>query len=109
MIYAHRLAYELKHGPIPKGMCVCHRCDNPSCCNEEHLFLGTKGDNNADRAAKGRSGMQEGVNSSSAKLNPEKVASIRRLLVLGKSQYDIAANFGVSQATVSDIKRGKRW
>jgi hypothetical protein len=51
---AHRISYEIHKGEIPRGMFVCHRCDNPECCNPDHLFLGTAYDNNIDRAMKTR-------------------------------------------------------
>ena len=50
-----RVLWEALHGPIPTGMFVCHRCDNPPCCNPEHLFLGTSADNQTDMARKHRS------------------------------------------------------
>ncbi len=53
-VYAHRMAWELAHGPIPAGLFVCHACDNPPCINVEHLFLGTARRNSEDMKAKGR-------------------------------------------------------
>ena len=55
----HRLAYEWANGPIPKGMLVLHSCDNPACCNPNHLFLGTQSDNMRDCANKGRLSTQK--------------------------------------------------
>lgn len=103
----HRIAYELKHGPIPPGMKVCHSCDNPPCCNEEHLFLDTDAGNSADMVTKGRS--LKGSKQPNAKLTAADVIEIRRRLATGESQSSIAKAFGVARVTISGIKLGKRW
>lgn len=54
MLAAHRVSFELHYGPIPLGMFICHSCDNPSCVNPEHLFIGTNKDNQQDAISKGR-------------------------------------------------------
>lgn len=58
-IYAHRFSWQIINGEIPKGLLICHHCDNPPCVNPNHLFLGTLSDNARDSAAKGRSHFQK--------------------------------------------------
>ena len=102
-VQAHRLSWELHNGPIPDGMCVLHRCDNPS-----HLFLGTIADNNADMAAKGRAAHQHGETNGSCRLTADQVNDIRLYLAQGVKQRTLASYFGVHQTTICDINIGRR-
>lgn len=104
--YAHRLSYELNIGPIPDGMMVCHRCDNPKCVNPEHLFLGDATVNLTDMAEKGRH--LYGERNTEVKLTEQQVHAIHEI---GSSmiQRDVAKMFGVGQMTISRILRGERW
>lgn len=109
-ILAHRVSWELHFGEIPAGLCVCHHCDNPVCMNPNHLFLGTLADNNADRAAKGRSANAQGACNNGAVLTETEVLEIRALYQnTGHTQPEIAAMFGISQAQVSRIVNYKKW
>jgi hypothetical protein len=108
MMLSHRLAWELDRGvEPPPGLYVCHRCDNPSCCNPEHLFLGTATDNNRDRAAKGRGYDSSGERNHMHKLTNEQVGEVRALLKSGMRQPHIAAKYGVSSSLISLINTGK--
>jgi hypothetical protein len=107
---AHRYAYEIAFGTIPDGLFVCHHCDNPICCNKDHMFLGTPKDNMDDMARKGRKPRPKGNPSGNPKLTNENIAEIRRRLATGKeSQQKIADSFGVNQVTISMIKLRKTW
>jgi len=104
---AHRAAWEFTYGPIPSGMKVLHRCDNPPCCEPTHLFLGTNADNLADMAAKGRS--THGARNPNARLTAEEVAEIRRRRASGETCAALAREFGVQFAAVSKITTGRTW
>jgi hypothetical protein len=102
--YAHRVAWELLRGEIPEGLCVLHDCpggDNPLCVNPDHLWLGTKPQNNQDRSLKERS---------FSKITREDAREIRRQYKIeGIPRAILATTFGVSRATVGMILINKRW
>lgn len=104
---AHRISFEIANGPIPPNMAVCHRCDNPPCCNPAHLFLGTKLENWNDMRAKKRNPI--GSKHPHAKLNEEKVLIIRGMLKAGMSCRQVGKAFGISETAISGIKRRKGW
>jgi len=117
-IRAHRIAWERANGrPVPEGHVVMHSCDNPPCVNPAHLSVGTIADNNADRAAKGRSyvfpsgdahpaRIRRGSAHWQAKLTEADVTSIRVRRANGESTASLGRVFGVHPATISRIARG---
>jgi hypothetical protein len=107
---AHRVAYELTHGPIASHQLVCHSCDNPCCCNPSHLWLGSHADNHADRNRKERQakGERSGMRLHPWKLSPQQADEIRRLR--GQEyQRETAHRYGVSQSMVWKIQTGLSW
>lgn len=107
-IAAHRFSYEKEHGPIPSGLCVCHSCDNPSCVNPDHLWLGTQKNNMQDCSAKSRAGKSLGVNHGLSKLNDEAVKVIR-FFAGSVSNRRIAVAYGVSSSTVDSVVKAETW
>lgn len=103
---AHRVAWEEANGPIPKGMCVLHRCDNPACINTDHLFLGTFADNHKDMDAKGRRGVLRGASNGASKLTEEQILQI---LSDRRTLREIAEDYGISFSHAGAIRRGDRW
>ncbi len=103
-ILAHRLSWELHNGPIPKGLCVCHKCDTPACVNHKHLFLGTQKDNFDDCYNKKRH--QHGEKHCRAKLKEADVIAIRHD---SRPMTVLAATFHVSPNTISAIRHNRSW
>lgn len=106
---AHRASYEVHIGPIPKGLCVCHRCDNPACINPGHLFVGTSAENSADMVDKGRTSTPNlrGSSHGNAKLTEADIVAIRA--AKGLTLRQLGEIYGVSGANISYIRRGEAW
>lgn len=103
-IGAHRFSYQLFNGDIPDGLYVCHHCDTPLCVNPLHLFLSDHKGNMKDMVDKGRSSKASGEDKwGLAKLTNDEARKIRNIDL---AQSKIAEMFGVSQTTISRIKRG---
>ena len=111
-----RYIYEQKHGKIPKGMVIRHKCDNPSCCNIEHLEIGTPKDNVRDlierqpekyySSRKNGSNKIKGISNPSNKLSEENVKTIYKSKL---SNRILAKKFNISSANVWQIKYKKTW
>ena len=123
--YVHRLSWEFTNGKIADGLLVLHKCDNPSCINPNHLFLGTHKDNINDMMNKGRNNqptgdlhgsktkpesIARGIKVSTSKLNDDLVLEIRKLKKSSNSSnYVIARHYGVSAPTIRAVVNGVSW
>lgn len=105
---AHRAVWIAEHGAIAPGLIVCHRCDNPCCCNIEHLFLGSNADNTRDMLTKGRGFWRVNAGNGKCRLSVQQVEEIRQAREGGESCDSIANRYGVHATHVSRISRGLR-
>ena len=105
-LLAHRVAFEyFNKTKIPQGICVLHHCDNPSCINPKHLYLGTKADNGIDMRRRKR---VEGSKNGYAKLTEQKVLEIRD--IYPKLSYTkLAKKYDVSVSNIEHIIQRTRW
>jgi hypothetical protein len=104
--HAHRVAWTLYRGEIPKGLQVLHLCDTRCCVNPDHLFLGTHTENMRDMVAKGRSLNQQGERNHGSKLRANEVIEIRKSK---EKNVTLSKQFGVHQSLISKIKSRKCW
>lgn len=113
---AHRVAYAQHHGPIPAGMFVCHRCDQPCCVNPDHLYAGTPKQNTADmfrrnrvqRKGKKRPNATRGwtYDKPPQKITDEQVVDIDQMK--GRPMREVAEIYGISETLVWGIWRGRK-
>lgn len=97
---ASRVMWSFFNGEIPEGMCICHRCDRPQCCNPDHLFLGTPADNSQDRIEKGRP-------ITNRRYTDEQIQEMRRLRDEGYTLGQISRRYGISFSYLSGVLNGK--
>ena len=98
--YAHREAYKNVYGFIPTGMYVCHSCDNPSCVNPEHLFLGTPNDNIQDKVKKNRQATRDKFKSTKIK-----TTDLTYIKTSVKSCRQLAREFGCSHVAIHKARK----
>ena len=103
---ATRLMWRLTHGVDPIGQLILHTCDNPGCCNPNHLFIGSDGDNNRDKEIKRRGQHPTGEANGLAKLTTENVIHIYQS---ADHLVDLAKQYGVTEANIRSIKDGRTW
>jgi len=108
-IRAHRFSYELFIGPIPKGKNVCHKCDNPSCVNPDHLYVGTQRDNMYDKVERDRCNLKCGEEAKVSRLTEAQVVEIIREKKSGTKVQRIIDKYAISKSTIMDIMQGKLW
>lgn len=116
-ILAHRYVWQIRYGPIPHGMLVLHKCDNPRCVKITHLFLGTAADNAQDMVNKRRhhshshsNYMPRGKDHHFYRVGPKLTRAIaKKIRASTLSQKELARKYNVDQSLISMVKSGKVW
>lgn len=113
---APRVSWIIHNGPIPEGMLICHKCDNPPCVNPDHLFIGTRVDNSRDMVQKGRywtggrPPLKRGATNGNSKITQDIVDQLRALHATGQyTQRALAKIFSICQTQVRNIVNLKQW
>lgn len=106
---AHRVAYLVYKGDIPKGLVVCHSCDNRQCCNPEHLFVGTHLDNTRDMISKKRERYLKGSECPWALFKDYHILTILDFFRGGMNAGEIARIFNTTRGQIQEIKSGRKW
>lgn len=110
LLSIHRASWIIHHGEIPKGLWILHHCDNPSCSNPDHLYIGNAKDNRKDCIYRNRANVPKGEKHPGAKLKTEDIIKIRKLLSEGNLLHrEIAEKFNISKSIISSIKRNIAW
>lgn len=127
LMLSHRFSWEIKNGKIKEGMFACHSCDNPTCVNPDHLFIGTCLDNMRDAKAKGKyvgrgqyfmrdyslkrkmENLPRGENHPNSKMTEKKVIEARKLREMGFPIGKLARKFGLTYTPMYMILKRKHW
>ena len=119
VVSAHRIAWTIMNGEIPTSLLVCHHCDNKTCVNPKHLFLGTQADNMRDAYRKGRitlpanradTQFQKGERHPGSKLTDNVVLDIRQIYQGGSVTYrDLSKYYDVDRSLIYQIVKRKKW
>lgn len=106
-VYTHRFSWYIHNGEFDLTLCLCHKCDNRACCNPEHMFLGTRTDNQNDMVAKKRQAVGQAVGGVFTEAD---VREMHRLVKQeGKTQTYVAELFRTNPGHISNIINGHKW
>ena len=104
---SHRVAFTIAYGEIPKGLCICHDCDNKLCCNPRHLFVDTIAGNNKDMVKKGR--QAKGIKNGSSVLSNEMRVTMRSDYQTGKTIKELSEEYDIHYNTAKNVIQRKTW